>query len=208
MKERLMNMLKTRLQDADPLRREVPALDGLRARVAAMPRESAPPYPPASSRRGRSGRIPAIALFVIALFAASYAFWTRGATPVFAAVRFEVHLAETQAAPGLVVARGPDASPLIYLHPEVVIDNDDIARAWVVPTEPGEFGVAVDVLPPGAERLRQATMAHVGRPVALVIDGDVVMAPVVRGAIGDSAVISGHYTREEAEKVARGLQLP
>jgi len=43
--------------------------------------------------------------------------------------------------------------------------------------------------------------------VAILIDGSVVMAPVVRAPIGDSAVISGKYTRAEAERIADGMRL-
>ena len=60
-------------------------------------------------------------------------------------------------------------------------------------------------LPFGAERMRQATTTHLGRPVAILVDGGVVIAPVVRSPISDSAVISGNYTRAEAERIADGI---
>jgi len=93
------------------------------------------------------------------------------------------------------------------LHPEIVVSNDDIAQSWVSEDGPSQFRIAVQLLPSGAERMRQATANHVGRPVAILIDGSVVMAPVVRAPIGDSAVISGKYTRAEAERIADGMRL-
>jgi RNA polymerase sigma factor (sigma-70 family) len=39
----------------------------------------------------------------------------------------------------------------------------------------------------------------------LGIDGAVVMAPVVRSPIGDSAMITGNFTRAEAERIAGGM---
>jgi preprotein translocase subunit SecD len=53
--------------------------------------------------------------------------------------------------------------------------------------------------------MRQATATHVGRPVAILIDGAVVMAPVVRSPINDTAVITGHFTQAEAERMAKGI---
>ena len=53
-------------------------------------------------------------------------------TTVQAAVRFEVRLAQTQPVPGLIVARVVDSGRTIYLHPEMVVTNDDIAQSWVV----------------------------------------------------------------------------
>jgi preprotein translocase subunit SecD len=128
-----------------------------------------------------------------------------GTTAVLAAVRFEVRLAEDQPIPGLVVAQVLDSGRVIYLHPETVVSNDDIAQTWVSHDGPARFGVTVEFLPPGAERMRQATTPHLGRPVAILIDGGVVLAPVVRSPISDSAVISGNYTRAEAERIADGI---
>ena len=50
-----------------------------------------------------------------------------------------------------------------------------------------------------------ATASHIGKPVAILIDGDVVMAPVLTGLISTSAVIDGNYTRAEAERIVDGI---
>jgi preprotein translocase subunit SecD len=41
--------------------------------------------------------------------------------------------------------------------------------------------------------------------MAVLIDGAVVMAPVVRSPITDSAVITGNFTQAEAERIADGI---
>jgi preprotein translocase subunit SecD len=86
-----------------------------------------------------------------------------------------------------------------------VVTNDDIARSWVLQDGPDRFGVSVELVEPGAQRMRQATAGHLGRPVAILIDGEVVAAPVLRAAISNSAVISGDFTRTEAERIADGI---
>jgi preprotein translocase subunit SecD len=106
----------------------------------------------------------------------------------------------------MVVGQVLDSARVIYLHPEVVVSNEDIAQSWVVQDGPEQFGVSVQFLPAGAERMKQATATHVGRPMAILIDGAVVMAPVVRSPItGDSAVITGKFTQAEAERIADGI---
>jgi SecD/SecF fusion protein len=80
-----------------------------------------------------------------------------------------------------------------------------VAQSWVTEDGPDRFSVFVELLEPGAQRMRQATAGHIGRPVAILIDGKVVIAPVVRSAIGNSAVISGGYTRVEAARIAEGI---
>ena len=67
------------------------------------------------------------------------------------------------------------------------------------------FGVAVQFNVAGAQKMRQATAGHVGRPMAILVDGVVVVAPVVRSVIGASAVINGEYTEAEAEKIVNGI---
>jgi preprotein translocase subunit SecD len=123
---------------------------------------------------------------------------------VLAAVGFEVRLAEDRPAPGLIVAQVGNSTRLIYLHPEAVVTNDDIAQSSVV--ENGHsYEISVELLPPGADRMRQATASHVGRPVAILLDGSVVMAPTVRSPIDGSAMITGDFTRADAERIAAGV---
>jgi SecD-like export protein len=124
-----------------------------------------------------------------------------------AAVRFEVRLAETQPVPGLIVARVADSRRVIYLHPEMIVTNDDIAQAAVVQDGLDRFGVSVELLQSGAQRMQQATANHIGRPVAVLIDSEVVTAPVVRSAISNSAWITGNYTQAAAERIANGISL-
>jgi hypothetical protein len=129
-----------------------------------------------------------------------------GFTPVAAQVRFDVRLAEQQPAPGLVVAEVANEGRFVYLHPESVVRNDDIIATWVADDGTPVLGVGVRLRPEGGERLRRATTGHVGRPLAILIDGAVVMAPVVRSPIGDEALVTGRFTREEAERIAEGLR--
>lgn len=52
---------------------------------------------------------------------------------------------------------------------------------------------------------RAATGNHIGKPVAILIDGQVVVAPALRATIGGSAVVSGNFTKEQAERFANGI---
>jgi preprotein translocase subunit SecD len=55
--------------------------------------------------------------------------------------------------------------------------------------------------------MRKATAGHIGGPMAILIDGDVVMAPTLRAPISSSGLISGDFTRREAERIANGMSL-
>jgi preprotein translocase subunit SecD len=132
-----------------------------------------------------------------------------------AAVRFEVRLAEEQAAPGLTAARVANSNRTVYLRPEVVVTNADIANSRVGPggdrvppgATPTQFWIYVQLTAEGADKMRRATMNHLGRPVAILIDGEVVSVPTVKSAIGAAAVISGDFTRADAERIAQGMNI-
>jgi len=53
--------------------------------------------------------------------------------------------------------------------------------------------------------MRRATMSHLGKPVAILIDGNVVIAPTIKSAIGTAAIITGDYTQADAQRIAAGM---
>jgi preprotein translocase subunit SecD len=123
-----------------------------------------------------------------------------------AAVRFEVRLAEEAPAPGLVAAEVRESGRIIYLHPEVIASNGDVARAELLPGRLGRFVVGIRFTNEAAQRMLAATGSHLDRPIAILIDDTVVMAPVVRTAVGEHAEINGDFSQEQAERIVNGLQ--
>lgn len=198
-----MNNLTQLLQDADPLRHEDSGLgverERLRAAITAVR--------PVAARSSRPAAIPrgvALAAALTVALVVAYLFGVRLTTPFAAQVRFEVRLAEIRPVPGLVVAHVEKTGQAVYLHPEALVSNEDVASAVAIDGTSG-FSVEVQLLPSAAERLRQATRAHIGRPVAILLEGRVAMAPTVRSPIGESAVITGQLTEAEARRIAEGV---
>ena len=123
-----------------------------------------------------------------------------------AAVRFEVKLAEEKPAAGLREAKVSGTDGLVYLHAEAIVTNSDISRAYLIQVDhSSQYNVGVEFNPSGAEKIRAATRRHVGKPVAILLDGQVVMTATVREPIAESAVISGDLSRTEAEKIVKGI---
>jgi len=142
---------------------------------------------------------------VIAMVAVS-TMWRSGSTAQ-AAVRFEVRLAENQAAAGLDTARvAPNR--VIYLHRDAIVTNADVATSRVVPgATPSQFWIDVRLNDAGAQKMREATTNHIGRPVAILIDGDVVAVPTVKSPISAAAMISGDFTRADADRIVNGMAI-
>jgi preprotein translocase subunit SecD len=157
---------------------------------------------------GSRSRIAAYAAVILIAIAAPFLGsrgWSLFVGDLGAAVRFEVRLAEDKTAPGLREVKVLDSDRSIYLHDEVVISNSDIAAARLVQGSPTQYSVGIEFNASGAEKMRVATAGHVGRPVAILLDGQVVMAPVVRASLGASAVITGNFTRTQAERIVKGI---
>jgi len=200
-----MKTVSDLLRQADPLDDDLQRLEEERDRIRRTVIATASVVRPVSPALAPARRFLLSAAALIAAVLVIGLLVDSNRATVQAAVRFEVRLAETQPVPGLIVARVVDSGRTIYLHPEMVVTNDDIAQSWVVQDGPDRFGISVELLEAGAQRMRQASAAHLGRPVAILIDGEVVAAPVVRAVISNSAMISGDFTRAEAERIAEGI---
>jgi preprotein translocase subunit SecD len=116
----------------------------------------------------------------------------------------EIRLAETEPARGLVQATVANSDRQIYLHEELLVTNNDVLRARVVQNN-GHFNVAVTFSEVGATAMARATATHVGKPIAIILDGSVIAAPIVRDAISADALLTGNFTQAEAARIASGL---
>jgi SecD/SecF fusion protein len=122
-----------------------------------------------------------------------------------AQAKLEVRLAEDQPASGLVEAAVSHSDKHVYLESSAVITNEDVSAARVVPAGGAAFNVAISFTPQGTDRMMNATRAHIGRPLAILVNGTVVAAPTLRSAIGQDATITGDWTRQQADEIAAGL---
>jgi hypothetical protein len=204
-----MNTIKQLLQDADPLRYEGAASDvekafrDAAAAIAAAASVNRPPIPPL--RRGRLLIIAASAL-TIGISLIGPRVWPLLMQKSHAAVPFEVRLAEELPGPGLREAKVTgDGS--VYLHEEIIVTNGDIARAYVTEdANTSRYGVGVEFTAEAAQRMLAATEAHLGEPLAILIDNEVAVALKIRSPVSSSAVISGNFTKSEAERIVAGIQ--
>lgn len=201
-----MKSVDEMLRDADPLHREPPPAAADREAIRRTVLASAPRALPSTLRLRTVSAPFALVALVFVFVVVGSRFWSSGTTDVIAAVRFEARLAEDTPGLGLREVKIPDAGRTIYLHPEPVVTNADIVQARAVEGDGGStFSIAIAFSADGAVKMRRATQDHLGRPLAILFDGEVVLAPTVRAPMSTSAVISGSYTRSDAERIAAGL---
>jgi TonB family protein len=121
-----------------------------------------------------------------------------------AASRMEIRLAESAFTPGLREVAVSGSDQRIYLHPTPIATWSDVTVARIanqggrvvnngnrVSQDSQWAAVAVTFNSATAARMQSATAAHLGRPLAILIDGRVVAAPTVKAPIGDSATLTG-----------------
>ena len=199
-----MENIRDLLRAADPLQHEPTWTSGERdfRRQAVLAAASA------ARVRSRS-RIAVFATLGLIVIVASF-LGSHARSPFIsdlqAAVSFEVRLAEDKPANGLHEAKVSGSERSVYVHDEVIVTNSDIAAARVVQGGgPAQYGVSVEFTAFGAEKMRTATANHIGKPMAILIDGQIVVAPVLRTPIGASAVVSGNFTRAQAERIVNGI---
>src|SRR5438876_5989351 len=98
--------------------------------------------------------------------------------------------------------------PVYYLaRKEAVITGRDLknARAGVDPQTNGPE-VQFTLNPQGAEKFKRETGRSIGRRLGIILDGRVESAPVIQSQISDNGRITGRYTAQEADELAKVLR--
>jgi TonB family protein len=117
----------------------------------------------------------------------------------------EIRLAEAQPAAGLREAVLEGSDRRVYLRPDAVVTGADVTAARVTDAG-GQYSINVTFSAAASNRLAEATRIHLGRPVAILLDGRLISAPTLRSTIRGSAVLTGDFTRAQAERIAAGLR--
>ena len=104
------------------------------------------------------------------------------------AARLEIRLAENAFTPGLVEAVQRGSGQRVYLHAMALATTADISSVRVIDNGNSIFSIEVTFSRPAAARMASGTGAHLGRPLAIVLDGQVISVATVRAQISDTAL--------------------
>ena len=99
---------------------------------------------------------------------------------------------------------GPDGEPVerFVVRKRVMVSGDTLVDAQAT-VQQGQPVVRFRFDSVGARRFGEATQQNVGRPFAIVLDGKVISAPVIREPIlGGEGIISGNFTFQSANDLA------
>lgn len=111
----------------------------------------------------------------------------------------EIRAASSTAVAGWQRMTGPDGGA-IWVSPANALTSADIARSESRKQADGTAAVGVVFTADGARKMAALSAAQVNKPIALLLDGTLVWAPLVRSPIEKEAVLSG-VTPEVLQRV-------
>jgi preprotein translocase subunit SecD len=117
----------------------------------------------------------------------------------------EFRLVETAPAEGLTEMVCAASGELFYLHDEVLISNADIDTAFI---SKWNNRPVVELLftEDGREQFAQLTEENIHRRVGMLVDGQLVSAPIINAPIPQGrAIIDGNFSEQEVRRVAEGI---
>jgi preprotein translocase subunit SecD len=120
-------------------------------------------------------------------------------------VRLELRRAEAEPAEGLTEATVAGTTKKVYLHKEADATNEDVAGARATEDIRGRPSIEITFTEAGAKKMARLCEQHHKRPLAIVVDGKVISAPIVYGKFSTKAEITGMFTKEEAERIVKAI---
>ena len=94
--------------------------------------------------------------------------------------QFGIHAASAEAVSGWQKMESEDRS--VWVNPTATLVSADIERALPVRDPTGHNSVTVVFTEAGAKKMRELSAAQMNKLVAMILDGKVIFAPLIRGA--------------------------
>jgi preprotein translocase subunit SecD len=115
-------------------------------------------------------------------------------------------VAAGRAPPGSQVLPMADQTGAIAVQRRVIVSGDQLTDAKQSFDQDGQPVVSISFNTRGARSFGRVTQEHVGKPFAIILDEQVLSAPVINEPIlGGQAMISGNFTIETANQLAISL---
>ncbi|WP_252272602.1 SecDF P1 head subdomain-containing protein [Pseudomonas subflava] len=116
--------------------------------------------------------------------------------------RLGIHPARTAALDGLQVMTDRHSGVRLWVTPQPVLTEADVRQAEMAMTPDGEPAVILTLTDQGRTTLAALTRAYLGQPLAILIDGELRLAPIIQEPVLDGRVaLAGFDTLEEAEQL-------
>ena len=86
-----------------------------------------------------------------------------------------------------------------------VINGDDIRQATAVEQWKGHYAIEFNLKPESVSKFKDWSGRNVGNYLAIILNDEILSAPVIKGEMTDSGMIEGRFTQTQAEGLALSL---
>jgi WD40 repeat protein len=118
---------------------------------------------------------------------------------------FELRLASRQPTEGWSKTAVADGGEVVYVSNKSLATAADVASAEAIDDPAGQPALHITFTSEAATRLGHATDLYRGQPLAIVVEGRVLAAPVIRDPIISKAVMVGNLSQRETRRIAELL---
>src|SRR6478672_6188146 len=115
-------------------------------------------------------------------------------------VTVEFKRAEAKAAEGLTAATIVGTNEKVYLHKTADATSADIAVARAAKDANEKPIIEIEFTKEGAKKMAALSEAQKNKRIAILVNGKVLSAPVVRAKLSSRAQITGKFTQEEVDR--------
>ena len=103
---------------------------------------------------------------------------------------FQIRLIVTADETGEPLADPLDKSKTLLVSRDVVANADDLAAVGALTRDDGTRGILIVLTKAGGDRLQVVTGENIGRRMAIVLEGEILIAPTIRAEVTDNIAIS------------------
>ncbi len=102
------------------------------------------------------------------------------------------------------LANGADAASIPYPTQvfSTVMTGAILSNASAMQDQYNQWEISFQLTSEGSTQFSEYTGSHIGQPLAIVLDGRLLSAPRINGRIENNGVITGQFSREEADSLA------
>jgi hypothetical protein len=119
----------------------------------------------------------------------------------------QIHLVDESAGPGALRKVVRASGETLALERRHLLDERDVASASFGPDGASGHSIEIVLTLAGAGTLAKITAQNLGRRLAIVISGELLVAPVIRTPIASGKVqVSGHFTELEAAALTAAIR--
>ncbi len=105
------------------------------------------------------------------------------------------------------VVKGEDGVSQYIISRKAAVGGENLVDAQVTFAEGNRPAVSFKFNTTGGRKFGEVTRDHIGEQLAIVLDNEVISAPVIQSAItGGNGIITGNFTTESAEELALMLR--